>query len=314
MGSERMLVIQDGRFDDARASELPRFLRAGDLLVVNDAATVPASLRDEAQGVEVRLAGRNDDGSFAAILFGRGDWRTRTEDRPTPPPVEKLRLGGIDCDVAPVRGRLVTLRFRAGEDELWPALYRAGAPVQYAHLDAPLELWDAQNRYASRPWAMESPSAGRPLTFGLVAALRARGVAIATLTHACGLSSTGDAELDAALPFPERYDLPAATIDAVARATRVIAAGTSVVRALEGNAAPHGGRLVAGEHTTDLRVGPATRLAVVDGLLSGLHEPGTSHYSLLEAFAPRALLDAAYQHAALAGYLGHELGDASLIL
>src|SRR5262249_29281050 len=152
-----------------------------------------------------------------------------------------------------VRGRLVDLRFDRAGDGLWAALYRAGRPVQYAHVAEPLPLWAVQTRYGARPWAAELPSAGRPPPWGVLGALPPRGVGLARVTHACGLSATGDEALDAALPLPERYDVPAATVEAVARARRVVAVGTSVVRALEGAAARHG-RLVAGEGETDLIV------------------------------------------------------------
>jgi S-adenosylmethionine:tRNA ribosyltransferase-isomerase len=94
----------------------------------------------------------------------------------------------------------------------------------------------------------------------------------------------------------------------------VVAAGTTVVRALEGCAARHDGTLVAGEGTTDLRVGASHRLRVVDALLTGMHDPGTSHFDLLQAFAPASLLERAHAHAEAAGYLGHEFGDSTFIV
>jgi S-adenosylmethionine:tRNA ribosyltransferase-isomerase len=163
---------------------------------------------------------------------------------------------------------------------------------------------------------VEAPSAGLPLAAETLLALRRRGVTVATLTHAAGLSATGDPALDAALPLPERYELPATTLEAVRAAHtaggRVVAVGTTVVRALEGAAAA--GRLAPGPGETDLRIRPGFRPRVVDGLLTGLHEAGSSHLDLLTAFVARPLLDAAYGHAATSGYLGHEHGDVSLIL
>jgi len=124
--------------------------------------------------------------------------------------------------------------------------------------------------------------------------------------------------IDEALPLPERYEIPEATVTAVAGARasggRVVAVGTSVVRALEGCAARHAGKLAAGRGTTDLVVGPGFVPQVVDGLLTGFHEPGSSHLGLLRAFVPPSLLDAAYSHAEAEGYRGHEFGDSSLIL
>jgi S-adenosylmethionine:tRNA ribosyltransferase-isomerase len=308
--AERLLFIHANGFSDRRSSDLPSLLEEGDLLVVNDAATLPGSLR--ADDLELRLVGERPDGSFRVVLFGAGDWRTPTEHRPAPRALslgEELRIGNLRARVEQQVGpRLFDVRFDQSGSELWLSLYRLGKPVQYSHLEAPLQLWDVQTSYGGRPWSAEIPSAGRPLSFAILEALRRRGVAIATLTHACGLSATGDPELDAQLPLPERYDLPQSTVDAIAAARRVIAVGTSVVRALEGSQ----GR--AGEGETDLIIDAHHELQIVDGLLTGLHDPMASHYRLLQAFAPFELLRAAYDHAEKIGYLGHEFGDACLIL
>lgn len=306
--------------------DLPELLRAGDLVVLNDAATLPASLMGRTWGgasVEVRLAGRNDDGTWTAVLFGAGDWRTRTEDRPAPPAVAPGQpivfdpaLTAIVLAVSRVSPRLVELAFSAVGDRLWEALYRVGRPVQYSYLRAPLDLAHVQTPYATRPWAVEPPSAGRPLTGDLIVALRRRGVAVATLTHAASLSSTGDPAIDALLPLPEQYEVPRATVEAVgasrAAGGRVIAIGTTVVRALESAAEP--GTLREGPGTATLRVTGAHHPRVVDGVLTGVHGPEESHFALLTAFAPEALLRRAYAHAGEAGYLNHEFGDSQLVL
>src|SRR5205823_9552386 len=139
------------------------------------------------------------------------------------------------------------------------------------------------------------------LRWQLLLDLRQRGVRIAAITHAAGLSSTGDPALDAALPLPERFEVPQATVDAVSKARtdggRVVAVGTSAVRALEGAAAQHRGELRAGAGETDLLLGPGYRPRVADGLLTGVHETTASHYALLQAFAPRSLLARATEHA-----------------
>jgi S-adenosylmethionine:tRNA ribosyltransferase-isomerase len=326
---ERLLLLdpEAGRFRDTSLAELPALLRAGDLLVVNDAATLPASLSGVAPGgarVEVRLLGEAEPSRWRAVLFGEGDWHTPTEARPAPPslrPGDTLELKGLRAtvlEVSTLSPRLVDVRFDAEGGRLWSALYRLGRPIQYAHLEAGLALSDVQTVYASRPWAAELPSAGRPLRWQLLLDLKRRGIALAALTHAAGLSSTGDPALDRALPLPERYEVPETTVAAVgtARASggRVVAVGTSVVRALEGCAVRHGGWLAAGRGTTDLVVGPGYAPRVVDGLLTGFHEPGSSHLGLLRAFVPPPLLEAAYSHAEAEGYRGHEFGDSSLIL
>ena len=326
-GRLRHVAPRSGRIDDVRMAELSRMLRPGDLLVLNDAATLPAALHGHTESgapIELRLVAREQEGTWTAVLFGAGDWRTRTEDRPLPPPVspgERLVLGGLGARVVavlPPSPRLLRVSFEAQGAALWAALYRAGRPVQYAHVERPLALWHIQTAYAARPWAVETPSAGLPLTWALLLDLKRRGVRLASLTHAAGLSSTGDTVLDAALPRPERFDLPATTVEAIhatrASGGRVVAVGTTVVRALEGRAAQAGGRLEAGEGVTDLLLGPGFVPRVVDGLLSGMHEPGTSHFTLLQAFAPVELLRAATVFAEARGYLGHEFGDSCLLL
>jgi S-adenosylmethionine:tRNA ribosyltransferase-isomerase len=322
---ERLLVIDPltRRFGDYTISELPRLLGTGDALILNDAATLPASLRVD-QELELRLVSARDDGSFEAVTFGAGDHRTNTEQRGAPRRLaegDTLRLdSALAARVVHVDAeepRLVRLRFESSGASLLSGLYRHGKPVQYSYVDAALALWDVQNRYASRPWAFEMPSAGRPLTFDALFELERRGVAVSYVTHAAGLSSTGSASLDARLPLPERYEISedAARTVALTRqgVGRVIAAGTSVVRALEGHAGA-GGELSPGSGETPLRLDPRYEPRVVDGLLTGLHEPGTSHFDLLEAFAPRSLLLRAVEHAARTGYLQHELGDSCLVL
>ncbi|MFO0660762.1 MAG: S-adenosylmethionine:tRNA ribosyltransferase-isomerase [Polyangiaceae bacterium] len=213
--------------------------------------------------------------------------------------------------------RLLRLRFDLRGDALVAsALPRRSRRAVFLPSQA-FEPWDVQTVYASRPWAAEMPSAGRPLTWGLLLEAVAKGVQLASLTHAAGLSSTGDATLDAMLPLSERYEIPQETIDAI-RATRerggrIIAVGTSVVRALEGCVFERG-KLISGPGVTTLRIGPGFTPTVIDGLLTGMHEPHESHFDLLEAFAPHALLERAHQHAIEAGYEGHELGDSALIL
>lgn len=324
---ERLLSVDPRAksFSDHRFADLPKLLRAGDLVVVNDAATAPASLLGATRAgepIEARLFAEIDARSFDALLFGAGDWRTKTEHRPPPPRLEEgATIRFAEGDVATVEamrleGRVARLRFET--EAVWPLLYRVGRPIQYAYLDRDLELWHVQTIFASRPWSFEMPSAARAITAEALLEMRERGVTVATITHAAGLSSTGDARIDAMLPFPERYAIPEATaraIEAARRAkSRVVAIGTTVTRALEGCAAANDGRVIAGEGVTDLVLDARHRLRVVDGILTGMHEPSASHFRLLEAFAPRALLDAANDHAEAEGYLAHEFGDATLVL
>lgn len=336
------LVVIDGSPRDPREardehaprivpfSSLRAILRAGDLLVVNDAATLPASLPGRtAAGAhfELRLSGPVEPHRLAGVLLGDGDHRTRTEHRPAPPVLaigDRVRIGafvdgdGFSAVVTASAGRMIELATNLPDDELWRALYRAGSPVQYAHRPDKLDLWTVQTAYASRPWAVEMPSAGRALTWDVLLGLRRAGVEIATLTHAAGLSSTGDDALDRALPWPERFEIPRRTVDAIAackaRAGRVIAVGTTVVRALEAAAMQGDGVLRAGGGVATDKLGPASKLQIVDGLISGLHAPGESHFELLRAFAPRERLERALSLAVAQGLSSHELGDACVIL
>lgn len=326
--AQRMLAIDpsSGAIFESTVGALPSLLAPGDVVVLNDAATIPASLRTHTasgEPIELRLAGPPRHEVWPAVLFGPGDWRTDTDLRPAPvlvSPGDALELeGGVQAIVisrSRLSPRLVEVRFELGEAELWALLYRIGRPIQYAYVPEPLAIADVQTSYAARPWAVEMPSAGRPLTLATIIALRSRGIAVATLTHAAGLSSTGDPEIDRHLPLPERYDLPSATVATIARAQahggRVIAIGTSVVRALEGNARKWG-HLVAGAGETDLLLAPHVRPRVVDGVLSGVHEPGSSHHALLGAFASAELLARAHARAVATDLRIHEFGDSTLV-
>ncbi|HEY9066649.1 MAG TPA: S-adenosylmethionine:tRNA ribosyltransferase-isomerase [Burkholderiaceae bacterium] len=327
----KLLVIDaDGLLQYAPRRELASFLRRGDLLVANDAATLPASLTGihlkSGAPIEVRLAGRrslavDDLHEFSAVVFGAGDHRTRTEDRAAPPPLhagDTLALGPLKARVLRLldHPRLIALAFDGTADAIWAGIAQHGKPVQYAHVAEPLALWDVWTRIAAQPVAFEAPSAGFVLDWALLHALQQRGVGFATLTHAAGLSSTGDPALDARLPFDEPYHLPRATVAAIdstrRRGGRVIALGTTVTRALE-HAASRGLPLRAGDGIADQRLGPATPLRIVDAIVSGTHEPGTSHYELLRAFASDAVLARADAALVANGYRTHEFGDSVLV-
>ena len=328
----RLLVIDEaGRLQFAPRSRLVEFLHPGDLVVANDAATLPASLHGlhlrSGAAIEVRLAGRrslrvDEVRAFTAIVFGAGDHHTRTEDRLAPPALrdgDALVLGPLRATVQRTLGhpRLLELHFHGRADTIWAGIARHGRPIQYAHIADPLALWAVWTSVAALPVAFEPPSAGFVLDWGLLHALRERGVGFATLTHAAGISSTGDAELDARLPFDEPYHLPASTVRAIAatrlRGGRIVAVGTTVTRALEHAASRHDGTPRAGDGVADQRIGASTRLQVVNALLSGTHEAGSSHHELLRAFVPEAVLARADAALAAQGYLTHEFGDSVLI-
>jgi S-adenosylmethionine:tRNA ribosyltransferase-isomerase len=245
----------------------------------------------------------------------------RAEDRAPPPALragDRLQFGPLRATLRGTLGhpRLVALGFEDTPDAVWAGIARQGRPVQYAHLPQPLALWDVWTSVAAMPVAFEPPSAGFVLDWRLLSTLRARGIGFATLTHAAGLSSTGDAALDARLPLDEAYRLPGSTVAAIARTRvrggRVVALGTTVTRALEHAASSHW-PLRAGDGLATQRLGAHTRLELVDAIVSGTHEPGTSHRELLRAFADDAVLQRADLELARHGYRTHEFGDSVLI-
>jgi len=325
----KLLVIDKyGGMTHMRRTSFASLLLPGDLVVANDATALPASLRGvhAATGcpVEVRLAGHHsldEMRDFTAVVFGAGDFRWRTEDRPAPPrlkPGDRLTLGPLSATIERLldHPRLVDLHLDGSPDAIWAGLARHGRPIQYAYVPVALELWDAWPPIAARPVAFEPPSAGFALDWRLVEAIRARGAAFVTITHTAGISSTGDLELDRKLPFDEPYRISKSTAAAVesarARSGRIIAIGTTVVRALEHAASPEG-RVSAGDGLATQRIGPASRLRIVDAILTGVHEAGTSHHQLLEAFADAATLRRAEKELDAMGYRTHEFGDSVLI-
>jgi len=327
----RLLVVDAaGCVTHHRRADFPSLVASGDLVIANDAATLPASLSGihEATScpIELRLAGRRsilarDVRRFIAVAFGTGDFRTPTEQRPLPPtmrPGDALQLGPLRARVRNVLGhpRLIEIDFDGSVEEIWEGLARHGHPIQYAYLGQPLALWDTWTRIASLPVAFEAPSAGFILDWRVIAGLRARGAIFATITHAAGISSTGDPDLDALLPLDEPYDIPtstAALIDATRRHdARIIAIGTTVVRALE-DAALRDGDVRPGPAVATLRVGPLTSLRIVDAMVTGQHEPGTSHYELLRAFQDDEVLGQAVREADAHAYRMHEFGDSLLV-
>lgn len=300
-------------------------LRWGDVVIANDAATLPASLfgthRRSGCAIEVRLAGRRSlDGvtHFSAIVFGDGDFHTRTEDRPPPPkldPGDWLDLGPLQAMVARVldHPRHLLLHFAGSPGQIWEGLARHGRPIQYAHVPVPLALWDVWTTIAGPPVAFEAPSAGFILDWQLLSRMALRGVHFATITHAAGISSTGDKGLDALLPFDEPYRISATTARIIANAKlqgrRIIATGTSVVRALEHSAAMFDGKVPEGERLATQKITSSSSLSVVDAIVSGTHDEGSSHHDLLSAFANAqtlARMDAVLNEH---GFRTHEFGD-----
>lgn len=304
----RMLVTAGDREPEHhRFTDLPRLLEPGDLIVVNNSATLPAAVRLDRLAVHFSTA--RPDGTWLVELRRR----TATATEPYG--------GGAPGEWLPLPGR-ATLRlidretprlWRAALDrEVEPYLREHGVPIRYGYVtrDWPLEAY--QTVFATVPGSAEMPSAARPFTPELVTALVARGVGIAPITLHTGVASPEKDEP----PYAERYEVPEATARQVSLAltngSRVIAAGTTVVRALETAAA--GGRVTASAGWTEHVVTPVTGVRAVTGLITGLHEPRSSHLLMLTALAGERALRAAYEAALREGYLWHEFGDAHLIL
>lgn len=289
-------------------------LRGGDALVVNSSRTIPAGLtgtREDGSAVQVRPWVRRAD-SWDAIAV---------EAQPPFAPLplrtgETLHFpGGLVLRVGDRREDLVALwRLDILSGGGFDTLLRFGEPVQYSYAPEPVPIEHHQTLYAGRPGSAETPSAGRHLTWEVLLGLRRRGIAVADLVLHTGLSSTQDDELDARHTLVEEwYEIGPRLAATVSDARRVIAVGTSVVRALE-TAADASGRVQAESGWTNLAISPQRPPRAVDGLLTGLHESGGSHIELLRAFVDDALLDRAYAEAVDRGYLWHEFGDAMLVL
>jgi S-adenosylmethionine:tRNA ribosyltransferase-isomerase len=323
----RLLVAQraTGAIEHHHFPELPELLEPGDLLVVNTSATVPAALAAlDPDGAEVRvhLSGALPGSVWLAEvrrLVGP-DAKGGTAPDPSDRTGESLLLPG--------GGRVHLLGRFAPASRLWladlelPACARGdvlrflaayGEPIRYGYIDRPWPLSAYQNVYAREPGSAEMASAGRALTPELITDLIARGVDLAPLVLHTGVSSQESHEP----PYPERYDVPLDTARRVnaARASggRVIAIGTTVVRALE-TVADARGQVHPGRGWTELMVTPATGVRAVDGLLSGWHEPEATHLLMLEAVGGTDLVAQSYDAALAAGYLWHEFGDLHLLL
>jgi len=315
----RLLVAGPDRLEDAVFGDLPAHLGAGDLVVVNNSATVPGEADGlwRGTGVVVHVATPLDDGTWVVELR-------------TAPAAARAVLVATAGDEVEVAGeRLVLIepyplqssptgrgnrlwRARAGRG-LGTALNRFGRPISYGYLDRRLPLEDYQTVFATVPGSAEMPSAGRPFPADVVARLVARGIGVAPVTLHTGVSSQEAGEA----PQPERYDVPEMTARLVnatrAAGGRVIAVGTTVTRALESSVDGRGSS-VPGHGWTERVVTPDDPPRVVDGLITGWHDPMASHLLLVEAVAGRELTQAAYDAATERDYLWHEFGDSALLL
>jgi S-adenosylmethionine:tRNA ribosyltransferase-isomerase len=317
----RLLVGRrsSGEVTHHRFRDLPGLLRAGDLLVVNDSATVPAAL-------DVRALGGPELVLHVSTELPDGRWVLEPR-RPLP--------GGATApytpDDTPLRTgtRLLTGqgRITIGDpysDRLWTAdvalpdgmlchLRRHGRPIRYGYTDRDWPLSTYQTVFAREPGSAEMPSAARPFTTRLVTELVTRGVSVAPITLHTGVASPEAHER----PYAERFRVPAHTARLVAHTKadggRVIAVGTTAVRALESAVTPTG-RVRATSGWTETVITPDRGVWVVDGLLTGFHEPRASHLLMLAAIGGIELIDRCYAAALAEGYHWHEFGDVNLLL
>jgi S-adenosylmethionine:tRNA ribosyltransferase-isomerase len=339
----RLLAATPDGIVHARFGDLPRFLSAGDLLVVNTSATIAAAvdgLRGDGRPVVVHFSSPLEDGTP-----GEAEAGARTPGAAAAgegPPGEATWLVELRKDAAatgPVidaaAGETVTLPAGASltlvrrypgptATRIWVAAVAAGGavgaflawhgrPIRYSYVPDPWPLSAYQTVFARTPGSAEMPSAGRPFTTGLVTDLLAAGVVIAPVTLHAGVASLEAGEP----PLPERFSVPEPTAQLVnltrAAGRRVVAVGTTCTRALESAAGP-GGTVRPRHGRTDLVLGVGHPARVVSGLVTGWHDPEASHLALLEAVAGPKLVHAAYVEAEEEGYLWHEFGDSCLLL
>ena len=324
----RLLVIDraSGELHHTRFNHIGEFLTRGDVLVFNRSRTLPASLPGSVSGsemqsrvrIEVRLAEHLADGSWLALILCRDGELFSCDLK-----------AGLEIEFGPGLfatilnrndriARLWRIRFSQSGAELIDSIYRFGRPIKYEYVRVPWDLDYYQTVYAQEPGSAEMPSAGRAFTWRLLFDLRRKGIETTQVVLHTGLSSYEDDEIDSGHPVSEEEYLvteDAARIINLAREQqrRVIAVGTTVVRALE-SAVDGEGRVMARHDFTRLKITPDYQLKVSDGLLTGLHESGASHLEMLSAFVPPALIGLAYKEAIKRRYLWHEFGDLSLIV
>jgi S-adenosylmethionine:tRNA ribosyltransferase-isomerase len=311
----RMLVSRgsSGEIGHHGFRDLPGLLLPGDLLVVNTTATLPAQVRVDG-GLAVHFSSPRPDGAWLVELRQVKGKISMPNGPGYPGQLISLPSGAVLTLEGKASARLWRARLSVA---VVPYLLRHGVPIRYSYVGREWPLPYYQTVFAREPGSAEMPSASRPFTPSVVTALVARGVLIAPLTLHTGVSSLEAGED----PYPEPYDVPPVTARLVnhvrADGGRVIAAGTTVVRALEtaaGGGSGVDGQVAASAGWTSHVVTPETGVKVVDGLLTGLHEPRSSHLRMLAAFAGPELLDRCYETAIRSRYLWHEFGDVHLLL
>ncbi len=299
------------------ASNLASWLQPGDLVVVNTSATVPAAVDAalEGQVVVVHFSTERPDGRWLIEV------RQPLANGSTAPLTEVASGARL---LLPGSSSVRVIEPLPGSTRLWIAaldlslptldyLERYGRAIRYRYVDRDWPIETYRNVYSDEPGSAEMPSAGRPITRQVLHSLWKRNVAVAPIVLHTGVASLEGNEM----PYEEGYRVPAPTaaqVNAIrAAGRRVVAVGTTVVRALE-TVTGRDGITRAGAGWTDLVITPQRGVRAVNGLLSGWHEPEASHLQMLEAIAGRPALELAYGEAIDQGYLWHEFGDSHLLL
>lgn len=332
LGDSKLLVIAgENKVIHSQFDRLEDFMEPGDLLIVNRSATLPSSFRGHLQRtgefVELRLAAfqgpcPEDLQNWMAFTFGTGDWRQPTEERGESPELRVLDKiifsEDLIAEIIHVKhGRLLQIRFSnsSGLSNLQSSLYKHGRPIQYSYHKQELDVWDQQTIFSGPPVSVEPPSASFQFTWDQLFKLRAKGVQVATVLHSAGISSTGDKKLDKLLPLKEWYQVPKKTValinQAKTKGKKLVALGTTVLRALE--SATVDSELRARSGLASLKITPGFHFHHINALLTGMHEPGSSHMLLLDSLCPFATVQEAYRQAVMRSYRGHEYGDLSLL-
>ncbi|MDQ1519423.1 MAG: S-adenosylmethionine:tRNA ribosyltransferase-isomerase [Actinomycetota bacterium] len=315
----RMLVARRGDCSLVHSTFalLPAFLEPGDVVVVNTSGTIPAAVdatSSDGTHVVIHLSTQLDDGRWVVEPRRPVAHTTQRWSETAPPRHVSLGLDAtLDFDERyGSAGRLWVATLHLPQPVLtWLAVH--GRPIRYPYVERPWPLSAYQNVYVTEPGSAEMPSAGRPFTPEVITRLVAKGVGITPLVLHTGVASLEADEL----PYPERVRVPAVTAERVnavhAGGHRVVAIGTTVVRALETTADARG-VVSAFDGWTDLVITPQRGVRAVDGLLTGWHEPEASHLLMLEAVAGREVLERSYAASLAEGYRWHEFGDVHLIL
>ncbi len=317
--SVRMLVAHrsSGALVSSTFRELPDFLEPGDLVVINTSGTIPAALEatmSDGTSLMVHLSSELDTARWVVELRRKVGGSTQRWSGPIPSRHLRLR-GGATMELEEPYGpgeRLWVATLHLDEPVLsW--LETHGRPIRYGYVHRTWPIESYQNVYATEYGSAEMPSAGRPFTTEIITRLVAKGVGVAPVLLHTGVASLEDDEV----PYPERVQVPLETAERVNSAHRlghrVIAVGTTVVRAIE-SCATRDGEAVAFNGWADLVISPERGLRVTDGMVTGWHEPVSSHLLMLEALIGRGLLEDSYHAALVQGYRWHEFGDTHLIL